>query len=153
MRAFSANILLPKSHKAKLWLEKICAKHFRTKNKRIKCWWNWPQEASNFLLRRSTIFRRRNKCFFFNLKICFFFERNKYDADNSSLTRSDCQEILFLNSSWTTKHFWLLVINKQTNAKNDAMQNKCFWHGSHVLKHELQKSNSALRNNFLLKFR
>jgi len=26
---------------AKTYLEKSCAKHFRTKTARIKCWWNW----------------------------------------------------------------------------------------------------------------
>ncbi len=30
-----------KNYKAKLWLEKSCAKHFSIKKASIKCWWNW----------------------------------------------------------------------------------------------------------------
>jgi len=41
MSSFSANILLPKKFKAKLSLEKSCAKHFCTKKGSIKCWQNW----------------------------------------------------------------------------------------------------------------
>ena len=41
MSSFCINIFAPNFFKAKLWLEKSCAKHFRTKNVHVKCWWIW----------------------------------------------------------------------------------------------------------------
>ncbi len=38
MSSFCANILSPKNYKAKLLVEKSCAKHFCTKRLHIKCW-------------------------------------------------------------------------------------------------------------------
>ncbi len=52
---FFANILLPKSHQAKLKLEKSWTIRFCTKNARIKCWSKWPQMAGNITLTRDFI--------------------------------------------------------------------------------------------------
>ncbi len=41
MSSFCANILSPKNYKAKLQVEKNCAKHNCTKKLGVKCWWNW----------------------------------------------------------------------------------------------------------------
>ncbi len=43
MSNFCTNILAPKTYKAKLYIEKSYAKHFRTKKSCIKCWWKWHQ--------------------------------------------------------------------------------------------------------------
>ncbi len=40
--ALFVDILLQKIYEAKTLLETSFAKHFRTKNLRVKCWWNWP---------------------------------------------------------------------------------------------------------------
>jgi len=37
--SFCIDILLPKSQRAELLLEKSCAKHYCTKRLRVKCWW------------------------------------------------------------------------------------------------------------------
>jgi len=36
-----AVILLPKNFKAKMLVEKSCAKYFRSKKAQVKFWWNW----------------------------------------------------------------------------------------------------------------
>jgi len=40
--SFCTDILVPKSYKAQLWVEKSCAKQFCTKRAARKCWWNLP---------------------------------------------------------------------------------------------------------------
>jgi len=39
--SFCADIVLTKNYKAKLYLEKSCAKHFHIKKAPVKCSWNW----------------------------------------------------------------------------------------------------------------
>jgi len=41
LRALFCRYPFAKKIQSKIQLEKGCAKHFRMKNTRVKCWWNW----------------------------------------------------------------------------------------------------------------